>query len=215
MSTLVFNEKYQVYHRQSGTDRDRIPEVLRTYKNLSIGPQSRVLDLGGNIGLFSFFFTKQAELVVVFEPEKENFEILSKNLSDRTNLLGFNGAVTLRKYDTIDFYKSTGKSSGNHSVRPIRGRKLIQVNNYYFPSILSAYRPTVIKMDVEGAEYELLVTELPQCVKEIIIEFHFTKKGDAEKCYDRIKGLNEQGFKQVQRAKIDPDLRHTISHLRR
>jgi FkbM family methyltransferase len=44
-----------------------------------------------------------------------------------------------------------------HSVVPQRGRRAIVVRTRTLQELTAEYRPTLIKMDIEGGEYDLVV----------------------------------------------------------
>ena len=55
-------------------------------------------------------------------------------------------------------------------------RKEIKVKCKKFDDVLENLKPSTIKMDCEGAEYDLLQKPLPDYVKKITMEIHFSKK---------------------------------------
>ena len=58
--------------------------------------------------------------------------------------------------EEIPFYINTGKNEGNHTIMPTRGRPEIVVKAKKFSDVLSKTKATKVKMDIEGAEWDIL-----------------------------------------------------------
>ena len=56
------------------------------------------------------------------------------------------------------------------------GREKITVNSINFLQELHKYKPSVLKIDCEGGEYDILRIPLPNFVKQVTVEIHLTKK---------------------------------------
>lgn len=150
--------------------------ILRFYKNLPYEGE-RVLDLGGCTGVFAVYAAlRGAEMVATYEPEEKNYEVLVENTYPYDNILPYRRAVTLRDDETIPFYLTTGQSTDGYSTVEFRGRTRVDVPNTHFRDVLELHRPTVIKMNIEGGEYELMQHPLPDYVKAVVMDIHFTKK---------------------------------------
>lgn len=163
-----------LYVRSDTTDVGIIKEINRAYGWLNIKGK-RVLDIGANIGAFSrFALDREASHVCSYEPDPENFLLLTRNAVGATMICA---ALVSTDEPFVDFYKTTsGKNPGNYSTVPFKGRTVITVNASNFNKILDAYKPQAIKMDCEGAEYDLMTCQLPDSVEEIAMEIHLNKK---------------------------------------
>ena|SRR2546426_4827648 len=131
----------------------------------------KVLDVGAEIGLFSLLCASKESTVYAFEPLTENYNLLLKNI----NLNKFNNYISpfnfglAKTNSTKPFYIT--RNSGNSSLIPYNtyNRKI------YLPfKTIKEFLPCdILKMDIEGAEYEILLnTDLSQIKKELALEFH-------------------------------------------
>lgn len=175
---IEFDKKSGVYYRGGSYDKNIIGEIKRSYGLLEITKKDVVLDVGGCFGAFVVYAAGfDPKKIAVIEPDKENLKVLKKNCAKRKNVEVIEGACVLNpETPTIQLYKTQGINHGNYSTTPFRGRYDVTVKTLNFRTILKAIRPTIIKMDCEGAEYDLLQQELPKHVKQIAMEIHLTKK---------------------------------------
>lgn len=144
---------------------------------LKLDPQQDdiLLDLGANIGAVTCTFASKVKQVIAVEPEPNNLEVLRANIEhfNADNVTVIAGAVTLVR-ETRNFYVNTATNKGLHSLLPYRGRDVIEVECYPFAEMLETYKPTLLKMDIEGGEYELasVLANLPSSIRGIAIELH-------------------------------------------
>jgi hypothetical protein len=84
-------------------------------------------------------------------------------------------AIVPNHEPSVDFFIST--DSGKHSILPLRGRDIINVPAINIDEAIALHGATAIKMDVEGAEYDLIkaVTDWSN-IRVIILEYHFMYK---------------------------------------
>jgi FkbM family methyltransferase len=137
-----------------------------------IGRAAKVLDLGANIGGFAVFAAQQGARVYSFEPEPSNYQLLLRNVprSVRT----FHVAVTARAERRRLFVRS----SPTHSLYEQRARESSLPVECI--SLEAAIRRCdldtvdVLKLDVEGSEYEILYSapDALSAVNEIRMEYH-------------------------------------------
>jgi FkbM family methyltransferase len=140
-----------------------------------------VIDIGANIGAFSIFaLLKSPDLkVIAFEPSAKTFRQLRQNiklnkLDNRVSLI--NKAVAGKK-GKIRLYDAG--VSGLRSVYKTRGEKKSElVNVITLREIFTSHRITkcdFLKIDCEGAEYEILFSTTQSLFKKIdriSLEFH-------------------------------------------
>jgi FkbM family methyltransferase len=134
------------------------------------------LDAGGHIGIFATRLLtqfKNIKKVIQYEPFANNCEFAILNsqengVADRTQVI--QKALVPGSQESIDFYLAW--DSGKHSVLPIRGREVTTVQCQNFNEALKGV--TAIKMDVEGAEYDLIKSvEDWSNIRIALIEYHF------------------------------------------
>jgi FkbM family methyltransferase len=134
------------------------------------------LDAGGHIGIFATRLLTQfpnIKQVIQYEPFGNNCEFAQLNaeengVANRTQVV--QRALVPDTQQTIDFYLAW--DSGKHSVLPIRGREKTTVQCQNFNEALKGI--TAIKMDIEGAEYDLIKSvEDWSNIRVALIEYHF------------------------------------------
>ena len=117
--------------------------------------------------------------------------------------------------DSIDFFISN--DSGKHSILPIRGREILHVPAININDAINEHGATAIKMDVEGAEYELIkaVTDWSK-VRVIIIEYHFMYKPlktNRVQKFQEITAILEQNFDVVRKIEAVEYGKNFITHI--
>lgn len=187
-------EKYKgLFVRPDTLDSYVVDEVQSSYRLLEINEKDTVLDVGANIGAFSRLACDQgAKVVVGYEPFPDNVKLAKKNApkADIREAALISGADT-----KITFYVNVrGKNHGSHSSVPTRGRDMITVPAANFAKVLKEVRPNKIKMDCEGAEYDLLAAPLPSFVKRIALEIHLQKNAHREAASGLHASMLAQGF---------------------
>lgn len=147
-----------------------------------------VLDLGGNIGGFILKASQQGvKKIISYEPEPNNFRVLERNVEVLRQMYNVDATVieaAIGEFSgTFDLIVIPGANSGCSAslcVKPRKDRIAIPVRVDSFSHAIEDLKPTMIKMDIEGAEYPLLNGYIPSCVKEMAIELHgFSKANEA------------------------------------
>lgn len=206
-----------IWYRPNTTDEKVIPEVLQknVYQskryNFFLEPGDKWLDLGGNIGTFSLLCLNKGLSVVTYEPEPENFHLLSKNIETnfpKSKLFkGFQKAVGLISTKLPLYICKGDYNKYRHTLCPKRGRKTIQVPVVPIAKILTKYKITCIKIDIEGYEIELLENmplEDLKDIKKLVYEYSF----DVDKSIPRFLKIVQKlktHFKHVLYDKVKDD----------
>jgi len=171
-----------------------ISQVKNEYKEIKFLKDDVVIDMGANIGAFSFNADKIVKQIIAVEPNIIAFKLLNMNLNG--NSIKYNKAIVQQNGpSTIDLYYT------NNTVIT-RNSKLRHSNKTTIKTIsidkLMAYNPTILKIDIEGAEYEWIQDIIfPKSVKQIAVELHSTRKYMYEKRDEAIKNILSQGFKTI------------------
>ena len=143
-------------------------------------------DVGANIGLYSWLCRKLSSnrKILAFEPDPKNFELLqmTKENSKIENINLFNIALSNRM-ETVSFQQdtltsATGMISDGQTpwIEKYLGQETnsIQVNTDYLDNkTFKRQDPSLIKIDVEGHELEVLrggEKKLSQCKPLLLIE---------------------------------------------
>jgi len=148
----------------------------KAYARLQLQPSDIALDVGANIGAFSVLHADQVNRIIAVEPEPENLALLRCN----TELNGCGNVTIVPRFVTgapVDFpvklYLNVRQNRGAHSAYVRRGRPSIDVATVTLDHLIETYHPTVAKIDVEGAEYEMLLhTDYLSELRELVFEWH-------------------------------------------
>lgn len=164
-----------------------------------ISSYRRVVDIGAQTGVFSLYlFSRNKALVAAcVEAMPMNVEILTGNI--RRN--GLSDRVTI--YQRAAWSKSGEKLTMNESEHNIGGHSLIRGGSGYTPGpmvetislqdIIGTEQCDLLKIDIEGAEYELLFAAPPDTlhlIRQMAMEVH----GGKEKDQELARFLDQNGF---------------------
>lgn len=166
-------EIYKGFHIRTGKS-NKIERWLidnqHYYPKVRLRPDDRVLDLGACIGTWARWALDQRILdLTCIEPEEGNFELLKKNVRDsRAELI--NAAVVPNDYSQGKITLHVSPTACWHSLTPRkRERPKQSVLALRMEDVLNATRPTVIKVNLQGAEYGVMSGPIPSCTRLITI----------------------------------------------
>lgn len=126
-----------------------------------------VADIGAYVGEYSLYAANSgAKTVMSFEASPNTFKVLQMN--KKKNMQIFNFAVVGDDRDEVQLYLSSGIGVTNSIVKKLRKSGNILVPAIKYEDVVRS--ATVVKIDVEGAEYTYNIIQ-PQ-LRAIIIEFH-------------------------------------------
>lgn len=175
----------EFYQREGTTDQKVIEEVVKrnVYEHKKTGfllKNSPVwLDLGGNIGTFACKASAAGCKVISYEPEPENYDYLCRNIErNRSNATPIKAGVVAGETGTLDLYVCRGDyNKYRHTIFKKRGRPTITIEVHNFKEVLEKYKPNGIKLDIEGAEIDILDSmepdDWPECVNQVTFEYSF------------------------------------------
>jgi FkbM family methyltransferase len=175
------------------------------------------LDIGGHLGLFAIRMARQfpkIKNIVSYEalPHNVTFAVENLKVNGVTNCEMVQKAIVPNDLETISFFISS--DSGKHSILPVKGREVITVPAININDAIRQSGATAIKMDVEGAEYELIkAIEDWSNIRVVIIEWHFNsmkslKKGDSNarvNMFQEIIAILEKNFDVIRKV---PGIEH-------
>ena len=205
-----------LYTRPHTTDDKVIIEVLKTcvYEKPSIDffieENEKWLDLGGNIGTFSLLCLARNAKVISYEPEKENFNLMKKNIKlnfPSTNNVKFvNEAVGIKTGKTELYLCKGDYNKYRHTIYKKKGRDSITIPIKSIKSVLSKTRVNCIKMDIEGAEIDILEFLTPSDykkygIKKMVFEYSFDIDNSIPRFLKIMKNLKKY-FKNVHWTKV-------------
>ena len=186
--------------RSNTTDEKVVKEVIddnvyqKPRKGFTIDLASNWLDVGSNIGTFAVWALSHGMVrrVVSIEPERENFNLLKKNiqlnkengnLGEKDKCICHRGVIVPKnskeeKNGSSNLYLCNGTyNKYRHSVYPRRGRTKVKVPAFSLEEILTRYSwIDGIKLDIEGSEIPILET-IPlhylKNIKALVFEYTF------------------------------------------
>lgn len=151
-----------------------------------------IVDLGANIGLSALFFLKKypnAHIIAV-EPDTVNFEFMKRNLEDYSNHVALlqaaiwpsDGAVSLVEHDE----SNEGLGAWGYRTETLTEGAEASVSAISIPTLMNQFSMDfidILKVDIEGAEYELFEKGYESWLDKvglIIIETHDRFKPNSE-----------------------------------
>jgi len=167
--TIVSIEKARFVIRTSNF-RSKIADVCTVLECLfhhnynpswfNINKNDVVIDIGGHIGAFSIAASKHASIVYSFEPSPENYKQFIKNirLNGRKNIRLMQHAVA-SKIGKRTFYLDPLNTGANNLYKKNKYKLSIRTTTLKaFFENKCIKKCHFLKMDCEGAEYEILLT---------------------------------------------------------
>ncbi len=181
-------------HIFDAAERNALAKHLRNSKNPSF------IDIGANIGAYSIFVQGLAlgTKIIAIEADPEIFQRLQFNLPEVTKL---NIAVASQE-GVLPFYINES-SRGESGLVAAEGKKKIEVTAKRLLQVLDENRidqPSAIKIDVEGAEMNILGTfyeEAPQnrWPQMVIMEYFHNN--------EVVELLKSKGYREQLRTKMN------------
>ena len=165
-----------VFLRPGTTDQDVYDEIFisREY-DIDLGDPKFIVDAGAHIGLSSVFFASRypEATVIALEPEPSNFAMLLKNTKDFPNIKPLQAGLWSKK----THLRIEDSNVPTWSFRVIESASGEGIPAVGITDILTDFRPAridVLKIDIEGSEFEVLNHSAPWIdhVLTLIIELH-------------------------------------------
>lgn len=173
--------------RMYGEYTEQEIELLKKFLNKE---SSVVWDIGGNIGYHTLAFSLYSKTVYSFEPNNDNYELLVRNTLHKNNVINYNVAVS--DIDGRGHINTFNKNiSGNYGECKISDEgqdiKLVKLDN------LDIEKPDLIKIDVEGHEYQVFLGMINTIKKHKPVIFYENLHGD--KFPEIFDMLHDLGYK--------------------
>jgi FkbM family methyltransferase len=184
----------------------------------AINPRDIVWDIGANVGYYTQLFVENLDeksKIVSFEPNPASYNFLQKKSIELTrkksvNIKNFNVALG-EKQTVMNFLLEDDPTAPTcrlvENIKEPRKGKIIEVQVRKAESFMennNLENPSLIKIDVEGYELEVLkgmkhLLESSKC-KNIFIEVHFSileERGKSNAPFTITKMLKESGFRLI------------------
>jgi len=178
-SSDVVSSSIRKIKRWEGSSTLKLLEALNFYKNKTKlkNEDLYILDIGANIGWYSFYLGKNGYKIMSFEPTERNFYILRKNycLNKDINITIINkGIYTSEK--KCNYYEHLGnKGNGmvicnqrNDIPKCLKKKSIVTLTRLSnFIPFLSQKHVALMKIDVEGSEEAVILSGI-----ELITKHH-------------------------------------------
>jgi FkbM family methyltransferase len=195
-----------LHGHQNGSDLHLMSEIwlYRGYDRFgcAVRPGDIVVDLGGNVGLFSAYAASvgRAAAVFAYEPHPDNYAQLRRNADAVNRHLGREVIMPFASAawkDNNGISLQVSDNPGGHSAVVPTGGPAIAVLSLTLEAILDTNgitRCDLLKMDIEGAEYDVLESSRRELrrVGRLVLEHHTTP---TRRVADAVNLLIEAGFK--------------------
>jgi FkbM family methyltransferase len=214
INSIIWNGK-EVFYRTSSSDMILIYEILlqSKYKSEYFFPNELnpkvILDIGGNIGITAIYLAclfPDAK-IYTFEPLPDNFEILKKNIQNYNNIEAFNFGLGSKNGSFKVYLSNDPENFGGISFYPDpvgnKSNSFITCEVKNINKVLNTLRIQsidLIKIDTEGAEYDILMALQKKILKNtswITGELHGNKD------FELLNYLNDFGFSISLNKQID------------
>lgn len=223
LKEIKFNGKGVSININSDADDSVFNEIFvekeyRDVEKIIKNSQSYIIDIGGHIGMFSIYarMINSNIPIFIFEPEETNYKNLKENflINHIKGVFPKNLAVSGKKGDRVLYLSN---DSHNHSLinesesERIKTKKIstttlqdiIEKANKILNKSYEAFYCDLVKMDCEGAEFEIIEEtplEIFQKIKNIYIEYHkYLPSFDPQKIKQK---LEKAGFKAISKPSL-------------
>ena len=210
IKTNTFTDGYKVSFRNDSELEVIYDDIFakNTYFFRAENPEPYIIDCGGHIGLAVLYFKRlyPRSRIVTFEPNPETFSLLEMNIAQNSlrDVKAFNMALSRRDSNAtlyvgenfLQAWDSTDTMEPNLWPNMDQYRS-IDVRSTRLSSFING-RVDFIKMDIEGAEYDVLEESRARMgsVGAITLEYHQNESNLASRKLDRtIDLLTAEGFR--------------------
>ena len=166
---------------------------------LDLGESATVVDVGAHIGVFSVMASSiiGEGKVYAIEPSRKNFDLLIEQvrINDDKKIIPFNIALSNKK-SKMKLY--SGKHSARGSLLRDEGGSYEEVDTMTLKDFFrkeKIHKCELLKMDIEGAEYDVLYSTPRSVFDKIDNLFMEIHKIEGESRKELIEFLEKQGFK--------------------
>ena len=152
------------------------------YKSKVYGkePSGIIVDIGANIGAFSVYASSTADVVYAFEPESSNYNQLIKNiqLNKRYDKIIPLKVAVGRENKQVLIYKGRFNKGASTTMGKITSEnenvKMVSLSHLMSNSDID--KIDLLKIDIEGGEYDLLYglpKEKFDKIDKLVLEYHY------------------------------------------
>lgn len=195
LRSLLFDPSYAPFFNE-----DDVMDVLAA----RMRAEDVVFDIGAYHGVWAVLLARHAREVVAFEPHPDTFAVLQETIAvNRARNVSVSPVAIGGESSTTDFWGTGSGASlrpGQH--RSPRNRVRVETLDSFVEQ--GAPHPDVIKIDVEGAEHQVLAgarRSLPRA-RLVCIEVHFDELPKFGADYAMLSALMaDAGFVEIMRSR--------------
>jgi FkbM family methyltransferase len=220
LKTQTFANGYKISYRNDCELKVIYDDIFtkNTYFFATENPEPRIIDCGGHIGLAVLYFKSlyPRARIVTFEPNPETFFLLQRNIAqnclhgveainmalsheDKEDAILYVGENFLEAWDSTDTLEpDLWANMDQYRGIPVRSARLSSYMNS---------RVEFLKLDIEGAEYDVL----EECkakigsTRAITLEYHQNARNIAGRKLEKIlEILSMAGFRHELRYQAQP-----------
>ena len=179
----------------------REPEFMHLFHK-KISKSTKIIDLGANIGYLTLYFKKVLgvkEKILAIEPDITNFSFLKKNLElNRIENEVVYKNIAISNYDGFANLQLSGHSN-LHKITSKKTSDKVICKKLTTLLLEESFQPDFIKMDVEGAEIEV-VSGFREYIKQnknklsILFEVHPNDYSENRNFNEQLNFLFSNGF---------------------
>lgn len=154
-----------------------------------------VVDIGAYVGTYAIRCARfPVKKVKAYEPTPETFKILNK--TKLQNLKIYNKAIVGDNRKKVKLFISKGIGVTNSIVKSRSKAGYIYISTESYKQVVQ--KATIIKIDIEGEEYNLpIIEEITPYLRAIIIDFHPMPGNWIQKANSIIQKIIESGFQTI------------------
>lgn len=188
--------EYPIFLRYPSTDLSTYKQVFEDYSykfSFNYEPQV-IIDAGANIGLASIYFANiyPNAKIISLEPEKNNFEMLKKNVVNYKNIIPINAALWSKNEEIYIIDNNKGNDSFQVSKDNVQDPQ--KIDAFTVDKIMEMFdlqKIDILKIDIEGAEKEVFENPITWInnINAIAIELHERLKSGCNRSF--YKGTDE------------------------
>ncbi len=184
---------------------DELYQDIYELDKMDLKPDDVFIDVGANIGFVSLFVAKKypGTKIIAFEPAPDTFNALEKNIAqnDAQNVVAINKAVNGdgRDLELLIMPGDSGASNAFGTEELVdrftkdMGATVVTVPATTIDHVFKEYeieKCKVLKLDCEGAEYEVLrTTDILEKIDHIVMELHINT--------DHTKTITPEAFRDA------------------
>lgn len=179
-----------------------VSEIFKSevYRFQTQSERPYIIDAGANIGLSIIYFKRLYPgcRIVAYEPDPQIFSLLTKNISlQRYEDVDLREAAAWVSDGYLDFF-SEGSLAGSTEVDFLKTGNIKRVRSQRLKSDLQEKVVDFLKIDIEGAENEVLFDIEPELasVRNLFFEYH-SIPGKKQLLGDMLTLVTKAGFRYV------------------